>query len=160
MVGLYIITPCTRIYVIYTLYIHVAHTLYTYTHIATYTPGQDQPGQDAALREEGLQQKDQEGRQGRPVALRRGQVRPEGSPGHVSNFFVFFVFLSRHPGAKSTNTCCALVVVHLVVGPPRPHACLSAPGVANVRCLFSLLCLPLPPPLPSPRPGGNSIGHS
>lgn len=43
-----------------------------------------QAGQDAALRQEGLEQEDQEGRQGRPIAVRRGQVHPEGPTGHVS----------------------------------------------------------------------------
>jgi len=40
--------------------------------------------QDAALRQKGLEQKNQEGWQGRPIALRRGQVHPERPPGHVS----------------------------------------------------------------------------
>lgn len=43
-------------------------------------------GQDAALRQEGLEQEDQEGREGWQIALRRGQVHPEGSIGHVSVF--------------------------------------------------------------------------
>lgn len=85
-------------------------------------------GQDAALREKGLQQEDQEGWQGRSVALRRGQVYPEGPAGHVS--VASSLFLCRHTvadfrGPRNRRTLvvlCALVVRR----PPPGRACFSA----------------------------------
>lgn len=63
------------LFVIDTLHLEITHYLHESSR---------QAEQDAALRQERPEQEDQKGRQGRPIAIRRGQVYPEGPTGHVS----------------------------------------------------------------------------